>query len=352
LDRRRQDRAEFHEPLLPFNIGVTEEPQESTAPEVVEPLPEDYDPCSSTAGRLLRRIAPGFYQGLWKVIGPPVHGTREMVAHYRRKLLYRHLKSPILIYQMGKVGSLTLLASLRKLQLPVPVMHCHVLNNLEAIEEHFRGARENHAGPVKAIANGRKVLEELAGNPKKKWDVITLVRDPIARNISHFFHIITEIIPDIEERRQNGTIRLEELVRVFLETEEASMVPRIWFDEQMKPVFGVDVFETPFPHDQGYQIIKKGRFRLLIIRLEDLNACVGLAIRHYLRVKEMAIINVNVAENKGYADLYREFLRTVRLPDEYVNAVYGTQYARHFYTPVELQAFRERWQKGRPEGRG
>ena len=51
----------------------------------------------------------------------------------------------------------------------------------------------------------------------------------------------------------------------------------------------------------------------------------------------------NTAEDKSYADLYKAFRRELRLPDAYLDRVYGSRSAHHFYSPAELVAFRRKW---------
>lgn len=52
-------------------------------------------------------------------------------------------QSPILIYQMGKVGSKTVYESLKALNLATPVYHTHLLNKLEEIEKFILVTRSN-----------------------------------------------------------------------------------------------------------------------------------------------------------------------------------------------------------------
>jgi hypothetical protein len=50
----------------------------------------------------------------------------------------------------------------------------------------------------------------------------------------------------------------------------------------------------------------------------------------------------NTGEGKQYGEIYRSFLHAVQLPKSYVNSMYSSRYARHFYTPEEIDAFRTR----------
>lgn len=46
-----------------------------------------------------------------------------------------------------------------------------------------------------------------------------------------------------------------------------------WFDNEMKAVVGIDVFQQNFPKDQGFNVNQIDAKRLLLIRLEDFRYC-------------------------------------------------------------------------------
>lgn len=61
-------------------------------------------------------------------------------------------------------------------------------------------------------------------------------------------------------------------------------IPLEWFDRQIKEPLGIDVYAAEFPKDRGYKMNEKDNIRLLVIRVEDLNGCVGSALREFLRI--------------------------------------------------------------------
>jgi hypothetical protein len=119
-----------------------------------------------------------------------------------------------------------------------------------------------------------------------------------------------------------------------------------WYDTQMKPVFDIDVYAQPFPHHQGHEIYHgKNNSRLLVLRLEDLNRVGQKVLGDFLDLEQFELVQANVSEQKGYADLYREF-KKLPLPASYLEKMYSSTYARHFYTDEEIHSFYQKWITG------
>src|SRR5205823_119506 len=115
------------------------------------------------------------------------------------------ISAPIIVYQMGKVGSMSVYESLKKLDLDVPVYHCHVLNHLEQVERRVKDTLANPVGTLAVVEQGKQIRELMLADPGRKWNLVSLVREPVARNVSHFFQAITERIPDFYQRLENKT---------------------------------------------------------------------------------------------------------------------------------------------------
>lgn len=258
-------------------------------------------------------------------------------------------EKPVAVFQMGKVGSKTVDESVaeayRKRGKKVPVIHVHVLNNFDKIEKGLIAERGLGGGGFGAIRNGRILRNLIEKNPSIKWNVITLVREPVARNVGAFFQNLWSIIPDWRERYAKGNLTIEELQKVFISAMSVQNAPVAWFDEQLKPVFYVDVFSIPFPAEQGYYIYPETiRGRVLLIRLEDLNRIGPHAIKEFLELDEFELHNINIGENKEYAEIYKAF-KSKPLPLDYVQKTYEIKVATHFYTPAEIAEFTRRWTK-------
>lgn len=102
-------------------------------------------------------------------------------------------------------------------------------------------------------------------------------------------------------------------------------------------------YATPFPKERGYVILERGNLRMLILRMEDLDRCVTPAIREFLGIPDFRLASKNIGEQKAYGQVYQDTLKVLRLPPDYVQRKHATKYARHFYTPEELNASVSRW---------
>jgi hypothetical protein len=267
---------------------------------------------------------------------------------YHRVFPVEHNASgPIVVYQMGKVGSWSIEASLRRLDLSVPVYHCHVLERLDAIDAALRrilpNPHEEPGGSIDEIARARGIRAKFMADADRPWTFISMVRDPVARNLSAFFQSVTERIPDFYQRLNADDLPTAFVAEHFLKDEVTHNVPIVWFDQQLKPLLDIDVFATPFPHAQGFQIYAGRRARLLIMRLESFPDCVGPAMRQFLGISCFVLASANTAEDKAYADVYRRVRREIALPDHYLERMYESKLARHFYTDEERAQFRRTW---------
>ena len=284
------------------------------------------------------------------------YGTAKAYYHRqmaRREKLYDH--SSILVFQMGKVGSSTVARSLRQIPLNRRVFHVHTLlpKYIDELEEQrrswLRTEKEHHLKHVWQYQYLRNEIKAGIGEP---WKVITLVRDPVARNISTFFTNIavvdsTNSVHTLHSDEYQFEIKVKgndvsELIDLFFE--------KIWhdyplrfFDLEFKELFGIDLLEEESPIEKGYGIYQTDRADILLLRLESLNQCAQQAFSEFLGIKNFTLENANVGSQKKYAELYRQVQKSIVLPESYLDTLYDSQFAKHFYSETELAAFRAKW---------
>jgi hypothetical protein len=271
-----------------------------------------------------------------------------------KRKLYRtifgaRLSTPLIIYQPGKVGSITVHESLKtafeKLDLITPIHHAHNLNYIDTIEESIREARKDPAPSLKKLEESRLLRQEIDADQFQKWNIVSLVRDPVALRASTMFQVLDEYIPDWLELTKENKLSIQDLQHLLLSRKEFDPeYLATWFNKQVKNLFGFDVFASPFNIKQGFKIYRSplSRFSFMVIRLEDLDRVAHKAFYDFIRLKDFQVINQNIGDEKPYSQLYKQFKATP-LPGEYLDTAYKTQYARHFYTPQELETFRNRW---------
>jgi len=271
---------------------------------------------------------------------------RIKYGRYRKQ--HAHDKFPLIIYQMGKVGSSTIVNSLKNLSLNYTVYQVHVLTDewISRVHGQYKRASRIHGRPMldTHLLASMYLREKLdGGHGERKWKVISLVRDPVARNISCFFQAFPVYFPGCPADMLSDGERVGELVDLFMEKFEEHETPLEWFDTHMKPVFGIDVFAEPFPWEKGYKIYEGDEADLLVMRLEDLDACAARAFREFIGVDGFRMTPDNVSGGKQYAEMYRLFRRQAVIPRAMLEKMYGSRYMTHFYSREEIGRFVDKW---------
>lgn len=276
-----------------------------------------------------------------------------------------HGKTPLVIYQMGKVGSTTIVNSLQTLD-PKYIFqfHVHVLTpeGLRDVEREYYGEasrlfQRSLLPETKHIFVGhylRSLMDK--GICEKRWKIVTLVRDPIARNVSYFFHSselnkINGFLPaGFHQKYRDNLIDKNWISRQFLKSfpkgSDEYNFPLTWFDTEFNPALGIDVFKSEFPKDRGYEILRGDFADILLLRLEEVNTNARAAFSEFLDFKDFTIVNANTASEKSYYNVYKDFLGCPSLSADYVNSAYESRYAQHFYSSEQLDRFRSKWHRG------
>ena len=216
----------------------------------------------------------------------------------------RNAMQPVYVFQMGKVGSTSLVEAVDGIQ----VHHLHWGN-------WWRSLRAEYC---------RHHLNSLRMKLDRPTRIITAVREPVARNISAFMQ---------NHRAYGWQPTMETFLERFRHEE-----PLAWFDEEMLPFSGIDVFKHPFPHDKGWQVIDD---RLLILRAETDDSIKQEVISNFLG-QPVNLVRKNVSKDKQYAHSYKS-LRNEAPPIAYVDKMLESGFTRHFYSEAEIANFRSYW---------
>lgn len=268
---------------------------------------------------------------------------RKLRAFYWRVFPKYGIRAPILIFQMGKVGSSSIKESLRaRLGSSVPLYQVHALMDLDAMEQKARRSDGYTPDPPDEIAWYRHVERFVKASGNKKFLLVSMVRDPVARNISAYFQDLHKFLPDALERHARSQLRIADLCADFFQRMDHAYCLE-WFDRQMLPFSQIDVYAAPFPKHVGYQIYTRGNFKLLVLRVQDLDAQIAAAMQEFFNIPNFKLVSTNRSAAKPYAALYREFLAEIIVPSAYLDAMYHSKFARHFFSSQELSAWRTFW---------
>ena len=251
------------------------------------------------------------------VPGPLKRLARTWINHlaFERKL---RLATPVLIYQMSKVGSLSVHVSLQQ-QYHGAVVHTH------------------HFGAYHPDPQVRR-LHRWTFAESRPINVISLTREPVSRNVSAFFQCFEQMTGSPYSEAQ---FSLDELKAIFL-TKYWHDHPAGWFDKHIRGNLGIDVFAKPFP-GEGFSMHEQGNVRLLVIRSEIDDAAKVRAICDFLDLPALQLSNTNIGDEKDYAATYKAFKRDVKLPIEYVERMCASNYFQHFYDETTKVAVLAKW---------
>jgi hypothetical protein len=295
------------------------------------------------------------------------HGWKIIRNRYFRKQVESALRQPlppVLVYQMAKVASRGIADALLGRH-DLSVLHFHFtdpdnsaymhrqLFGAKGLQQHGptdpmvmtalnrrwqRFLTSQQRGPSDSEVMGRAIHERLI-KPGHKAFVITLVREPIARNISSYFHHLNIIW---RQRDAHANVPFDRLVEGFL-SYPLSAVPLEWFDREFKAALSIDIYEHPFPREQGFMRLSTDHYEVLVMRHDLDDRQKERCIQELLGVQDVAIRPVNTAAEKPYAEVYRHFVETVRLPESYISEMLDSKYTRHFYTSEEIERLRAKW---------
>lgn len=248
-------------------------------------------------------------------------GLRRLLGDWRSRVGFeRRLEraTPVLVYQMGKVGSLAVYHALQR-------QHAGAVG-------HVHGFHPKHERPE------IRRLYRWTFDERRPLNVVSFTREPIARNISAFFQNLER---DTGRPNAADELTIEELKAAFL-SQYRHHVPLEWFDWKVRQRFGIDVYATPFPED-GIGEYENGHVRLLVVRCELDDATKAAAIARFLRMDRLDLSHEHVGEQKSYSLAYRRFKDEARFPGDYVERMCGSKYFTHFYDAQTIQATRCRW---------
>ena len=287
------------------------------------------------------------------------YATAKARYMWRMRRVYRRARhGPVLLLQMGKVGSKSVQAGLEALHLERPVYHSHFLSEERTAQTEQQRRKffrtERHAYLVRPWLN-QFLLGTYRNDPQQRtWKLVTLTREPVGRNISAFFENL-----DVVEREAGREYEISsdyygieptivsvddipKLTELFFERATHDS-PLRFFDREIRDIFGIDVIRDGFDIDKGYQIYKNGRVELLVIRLENLVEVVGPAFREFLDIEDFQLINSNIGGRKIYAPLYDAFKKQVAIGSDYATGLYESDYMQTFYTQAEILEAKDRW---------
>lgn len=252
-----------------------------------------------------------------------------------RAFCYRKLKNRIvIIHTLGKVGSSTVYRELKKISPWNNIFHTHFLSD-EWLNVRLKDG--NHFDSNQKAA--KKVFSYLEHYPNNKKFIISLVREPVSREVSNFMQNPKDFLDsDIL------SYSIDDLQKEYLKNLSYDYTLD-WFDSEFLNYTGFDVYSRPFDKENGYSIYQHGDFMVLIIKLEKLNDCFSESMKEFLGLDLNLSRNSNQSSQKNISGVYYELKNSLRFTEFELNETYSHKYVTHFYTEDEIMFFKNKWSK-------
>lgn len=287
------------------------------------------------------------------------YSTAKAKYMWRMRRSYdRSSQGPVLLLQMGKVGSKSVQAGLEALDLGRPIYHAHFLSEERTTRTEQQRRKffrtERYAYLMRPWLNQFLLRTFRRAERDKTWKLITLTREPVGRNISAFFENLDVVECETEGEYEitsdyygiDPTIVTTRDVGILAElffTRATHDSPVKFFDREIRDIFGIDVIRSGFPIDKGYEIYKADCVELLVIRLESLADVAAPAFREFLDIEDFRLVNSNIGAKKVYAPLYSAFKRHVVIDSDYAAKLYDSDYMKTFYSSEEISQANAQW---------
>ncbi len=268
---------------------------------------------------------------------------RHTIRDRRRlRALDRSGGIPVVVYSMTKSGSMAIYRAL------------HKRSDLLALKGHsldpasWKGNRSDsiwkpgvRAQLFDLTHSNRMVRYEII-DKQRPCRFIALVRDPIATNVSGFHYNLPSFAADARAQEHAASVPAATMATQFLERYPHHLTTE-WFDLEPKRILDIDVYATPFPHDRGWTIYRRGPNEMLVLRAELEDEEKGIVIGEFLGVPPVPIARVNTAAERGRGEWTDALKRALASHPQYIDDMLNSKYAQHFWSHTERETMRSKW---------
>ena len=266
----------------------------------------------------------------------------ELVYKIKFKSI-RFKKPPIIILTPGKVGSMSVYYTLKK-ETSNHVFHIHNFSKKgieKSIKDHVNSNRKSK--PLHIILS--KILRKKLSKYDGKLLIITIIREPISREISSFFQN-TELYKDVLE---NKKLEIDKDIanKLLYKNFESNICESLkdWFDLEIYNNFGIDVFSNEFDYENKYVISHSKNYHHLLLKMENLDVIFPKAIMNFLNLnKPLYLKKANVGDEKHYASIYKDVKKNIKLNSKTIDQIVNSTFFEHFYFEDKAKVI-DKWSK-------
>lgn len=234
----------------------------------------------------------------------------------------------VIVYQMGKVGSTSLEVSIPN------SLHVHSLYSQKICPVPVLLKKCRFCEKIKLkITN---FIKRVAIRKRSKIKIITLIRDPYERDLSHYFQdlyywITLYVFQYKIDDRFDGALLVE---NAFIESYNFDY-GKEWFEKELFNLCGINFNDIDTLDDFGHYRLEKENFDILFIDSVKINESSKI-ISEFIG-KEIIIKNQNNSGDKWYSDMYKDFKETYSPPENLIDKLYSYQWVKSFYREEKIK---------------
>lgn len=231
-------------------------------------------------------------------------------------------KIDVVVYTMGKVGSSSVSTSLKKAGFACLDIHFWAQDRILASLKNSVEDPDIEIIPEHIIDS---ILARNALVRQGRLKIVSLVRNPIMRNISAVFQNMPQSAAGDEER-------MMERLRNY-----AVRTPDHWFEADFIPTTGIDIFSKAHDRHADHYRYSTADFDILLMKLESPDERKADLLREFIG-REVELVRANEADRKWYYDIYRKIIENPSLVrPTFVEECLSLKYYKTFYTDKDAR---------------
>ncbi|MFT4252255.1 MAG: putative capsular polysaccharide synthesis family protein [Caulobacter sp.] len=240
-----------------------------------------------------------------------------------------------IVLSFSRTGSQALVSAFSAVS-PHPVTHLHFLG-MASLEQR-RAAFEARGEPLPPMLRAAFATRALMTDPAQRFRIVSCIRDPIARQVSHLFKFPEIAMADGVDVLSEPDRAADWMVENFFRRS-----PLTWFDDHICDPFGIDLFATPFDRTRRDLRFEREGLKLVVVRMEDPADLRERALGWLTDRPRVEIVHVDPSVGADYAWAFKAFRDSFVAPPSLIDRIYGSRMMRHFYDDEERRAMAARW---------
>jgi len=255
----------------------------------------------------------------------PLHHLKKLL-NYSKSFLFSIFKRNkidyvIAVYTLGKSGSSSIVNRLQRKFSMFKVYQLHFIDG--------DYIRKNHSNDF-ATRNIDRANKFLKKHAQDKIKYISLVREPVSREISSFYQnrqlFFKNVLPNDFDA-----------INKLIENNGYDLALN-WFDYELKKHLNFDVYSKPFDKSKGFSIYKiDSNTELMILRTDFINKIGVAALNEFLETDIEEIKSVNVGNDKSNSIFQKQMKAKFKLSKENLNKIQNSKFMNHFFEAEEIK---------------